>query len=766
MSKKGKRKQPLPPPPPPFHTTTDGRAAIAAYDERDYVGTLRCIKNSRSRYEKCPFYHHATAFILYKIVLGNKYDDDTNKKFIQDAAISALEASVQCSNSTTIAYFCACTLYDLARFNGEYDQVIQECNRALRIENPREPERSSFVFKDPSQEWEIEKTKQELRELIKKSERKKRWAAISSVEMIEESAKAAEKKVVEIKNQLARLGNLPEKEEMEQNPMREKLEERKKKQFADKFMANFEKANNARSFWNNEMSAEQKRSLFRVKREELEKHLTDRKEKDLLSEAIKFAKAQGEWKFWECCDCSEKFGDWQSCMEHLCDSHDLRIHHDLASILPKRVDEISHEMIVNGEWKPVDTAEAIKILENESKSESCNPDDSGRCAEKGQDEHKGFSDEDVPLTKQMGSESDEEASSIAPKDWPLSDDNKRIALLESLRSTFQFLLRYNFLVQADIDDVIQNAVAMLETRFSDSLLKNLGPKTLKLVCFLESSELNSIIHKLQHVSGTLSEDTDEQLTGAKTSDFKEAVVFDNNSSNLILDGILSCGTDVMSWLYVGQEVGEPLKLWASLRESNKGQRVKMFESFKVERSKFVRAYEERSKLSEKMDALLAVNGICAEETERREENPEYVRKTFESLLRERQTELEEIIDVINQFDDDDAAYQFELDFILNVLETEQPVTAYQFENTSRVHENLNQSDDYVEEKIISWRDQLGNDFSISQMTLKTVTIIRSIVSMRLFNLHLGQISAYDYRLILLPMLKSFIKVCARISQFS
>ncbi|KAH9722756.1 ubiquitin carboxyl-terminal hydrolase-related protein [Citrus sinensis] len=718
MSKKGQSEQP--PPLPPFDTTAEGRAAIAAYDEGDYVGAMKCIKNSESRYRKCPFYQHAEAFILYKIALqNNDHDGGTVRNYIEEAAVSALQASFLLSSSTIIAYFCACALYDW--------QVSTE--------------------NITSQEWGIEKTKQESRELMKKSERKKRWAAISSVETIQESIKAAVKRVDEIKNQLARLRDSPEEEEMEP-----KLEERRKKQFADKFMVNLEKGNVAKSFWNNELSAEQKRSLFRVKIEDLKKHLTNRKEKDLLSEAIEFAKAHRSWKFWECCDCSEKYGDWQSYMQHLCDFHDLRIHQDLASIHPKIVDEDSREMIFNGEWKPVDTEEAIKILENQSKSESYNTDDSYMRAEKGQGEYKGCSDEDVLLTKQLGSESDKEASSIAPTDWPLSDDNKRIALLESLHGTFQFLLRYSFLIQVEIDEVIKYAVAMLKTRFSDSHLRNLGPETLKLVCFLESSQLNSIIHKLQHVAGTLSENTgignstDEQLTGAKTFDIKEDVALNDNSSYLILDGVLSYDTHIVSWLYLGHEVGEAIKLWARLRESNRGQRVKLFESFKMERSKFVKMYEERRKLSKKWDALEAVNGIFADEKKRRDENPEYVWRTFESLLRERLKELEERIDAAA------AAYQFELEFILNVLETDRAVAAFQFENTSRVHENWNQSDEYVGEKILSWTNQLGND-----IWLENVRIITSIVSMKLFNLQLGEISAYEYQLILLPMFRSLVK---------
>ena len=66
------------------------------------------------------------------------------------------------------------------------------------------------------------------------------------------------------------------------------------------------------------------------------------------------------------------------------------------------------------------------------------------------------------------------------------------------------------------------------------------------------------------------------------------------------------------------------------------------------------------------------------------DNPEYARKPFASLLREWQKELKK------SAGEAATVYPFELDFILNVLETNQAVTVYQFE----MMDNLNQLDEY------------------------------------------------------------------------
>lgn len=109
---------------------------------------------------------------------------------------------------------------------------------------------------------------------------------------------------------------------------------------------------------------------------------------------------------------------------------------------------------------------------------------------------------------------------------PLNDDNKRITLLVNLRDTLQLLLTHNCLNQDNVDMVIRDIVCMFRTRFSYSQLGSIGQNSLKLVCFLESLQLKSIIYKLQNVCGSsnenigISNSTKEQLNSARTYNLK------------------------------------------------------------------------------------------------------------------------------------------------------------------------------------------------------------------------------------------------------
>lgn len=619
MNKKGPSKQPQTP-------SNDVTAAIAAYEQEDYSGSLNLLKKN------CAPFHHAQAFIHYQLAMRSR-DRGAVRHHIDEAAISARQASILCPSSTILAHFCACTLYDLATSDQEYDEVIKECNRALEIKNPTD-EISSFFFKDPSQDWEIEKTKQELRDLINKCERKKRWVAISSERRANESANAATERVESNQNQLRSLRYSP------------KI-----------FLVCLD---TAKSFWNTEMSAEAKSNFFQVRIEELERVLIYGTQKDLFLEAIKFAKERKTWRFWECGECCTIFNEWHSCMGHLRVSHDLKFQHHVLKILPIKVDNDSVELITKGGWKPVDTTEAAR---------------------------KGLEDQN----------------------WPLSDDKKRLALLERLCGTLQMLLRYKYLTQTDIVGVINDAICILKTRFSDSQLRNIGLNSLRLVFFLESSQLTRILGRLQNVSGALcripsmDNSMEEQLAGSQTFGIKEELVLSEDSSCLSLDGIQNISDDFVSWLYEGHDVEEAFRLWTSLRESNEVLKAELFLFFKTERSNFLRLCEERHEYLIKQKVVEAVDGICGDETKRREKNPESMKEAFASLLRGRQEVLEE-------GNGNATSDQFELEFIFNLLETD-PVTAYQFEEKPRIHESLNPSDDCVSEKISFWRKQLQANVS-------------------------------------------------------
>lgn len=129
-------------------------------------------------------------------------------------------------------------------------------------------------------------------------------------------------------------------------------------------------------------------------------------------------------------------------------------------------------------------------------------------------------------------------------------------------------------------------------------------------------------------------------------------------------------------------------------------------------------YEKSWQKLQKLEALRAVEGIYGDETLRRKDNPEYTRKPFASLLRERKKELKKSVG------DAATVYPFELDFILNVLETNQAVIVYQLE----MMDNLNQLDEYPWERILLWRKEL--EFDVSSIVFNSIneTILKYYLS--------------------------------------
>ena len=104
---------------------------------------------------------------------------------LEGVVISVRQATVLCPNSIPLVYVYACSLYDLASYNQQYNEVVTKCSRALKISSPN-PKRNYYIFKDLSQEWETKTIKRKLMQLIKLCERRKNWVVVISGLTIEE----------------------------------------------------------------------------------------------------------------------------------------------------------------------------------------------------------------------------------------------------------------------------------------------------------------------------------------------------------------------------------------------------------------------------------------------------------------------------------------------------------------------------------------------------------------------------------------------------
>jgi hypothetical protein len=106
------------------------------------------------------------SFHHYKMAL--LCDSTTSRiECFNDAVESSRQALALSPNSISFALFHAILFFQLALNDaGSYDAVVQECDRALLIENPMEP-----GYEVPVQALRLEKIREAIVELAKKSKR-------------------------------------------------------------------------------------------------------------------------------------------------------------------------------------------------------------------------------------------------------------------------------------------------------------------------------------------------------------------------------------------------------------------------------------------------------------------------------------------------------------------------------------------------------------------------------------------------------------------
>lgn len=149
--------------------------ALTALRRGNHTKALRLMKESCSRHENSPYValiHRVQGTIFVKVA---SIIDDLNSKqrHLRNAIESAKKAVELSPNSIEFSHFYANLLYEAANDGKEYEEVVQECERALAIENPVDPAKESL--QDESQqkiltaEARISHVQSELRSLIQKS---------------------------------------------------------------------------------------------------------------------------------------------------------------------------------------------------------------------------------------------------------------------------------------------------------------------------------------------------------------------------------------------------------------------------------------------------------------------------------------------------------------------------------------------------------------------------------------------------------------------
>ncbi|XP_059642017.1 uncharacterized protein LOC132283975 isoform X2 [Cornus florida] len=859
--------------------------ALTSLRRGNHTKALRLMKEMCLRHENSAhsaLIHRVQGTVCVKVA---SIIDDPNAKqrHLKNAIESAKKAVMLSPNSIEFSHFYANMLYEAANDGKEYEEVVQECERALAIENPVDPAKESL--QDESQQKiltadaRIGHVQNELRSLIQKSniasistwmknlgngEEKFRLIPIRRVtedpmevrlvqtrrpNEIKKATKTPEERRKEIEVRVAAARLLQQKSESPQSQNddnkaldslsgpSQRIGERRKSGMR-KNASSAERRDWVRSYWNS-MSLDMKKELLEIKLAELKAHFGLSKDglaNEVLSEAVLFAEANKTWKFWMCCRCNEKSADSESHMHHVVQEHMGNLLPKLQSVLPQSIDNDWTEMLLNCSWKPLDVTAAVEMLENQSNvqasevvdesylrndTEACRVFDASYCSEDAWDSsprNGKFRDscnvntvESIDYNKNSDTEWREYDGSQGCKayslsdNWPLSEDIERAKLLEKIHSLFQVLIRHKYLAASHLSKILHFAVDELQGLASGSQLFNYGlDQTPVCICFLGAPELKKVSKFLQDIynSGRYSDKSgvvDDSNSGTIGAEVTEKIILSDDASVLLLDehflsskltptichgtvtddaaaatsAYVGCENGVMldtdallSWIFTGPTSGEQLAMWTRAREEKAHQGMEILQTLEKEFYHLKSMCERKCELLGYEEALQAVEDLCLEEGKKRDHNTEFVRRSYESVLRKRREELIE--------SDNDVMFisnRFELDAISNVLKEAENLNVNQFEfeesysgvashlcdlesgeDDWRTKDYLHQLDSCIEVAIRRLKEQWS--IELSKIDAK---IMRNVTGMQQLESRLELVSANDYRSIVVPLVKSFMR---------
>ncbi|KAJ4960996.1 hypothetical protein NE237_020906 [Protea cynaroides] len=411
--------------------------ALNALRRGNHTKALRLLKESCLRHEGSALLHRVQGTVCVKVASLIE-DPNAKQRHLKNAIESARRAVSLSSNSIEFAHFYANLLYEASNDTKGYEQVVQECERALSIQNPVDPAKESLQGESQQKlstpEARITNFQQELRSLIQKAniasistwmknlgngtgEEKFRLIPmrrlsedpmeVSLVQTrrpneIKKATKTPEERRKEIEVRVAAARLLQQKSDSPQSQNEEerasesssgaqRVGERRKYANMRKIASSADRMDQTRSYWNS-MSLDEKHSFLEVSVRDLRAHFSSSKDglaSEILSEILAFAEANKTWKFWMCCHCNEKFIDCESHMQHVVREHMGNLSPKLQSVLPPEVDSDWVDMLLNGSWKPVDASAALNILEDESKCKSPkfgDGSDNGNCVERNKED--------------------------------------------------------------------------------------------------------------------------------------------------------------------------------------------------------------------------------------------------------------------------------------------------------------------------------------------------------------------------------------------
>ncbi|CAN4099344.1 unnamed protein product [Withania somnifera] len=842
--------------------------ALTSLRRGNHTKALRLMKDLSSKYENSPhsaLIHRVQGTVCVKV--ASIFDDpNTKQRHLRNAIESARKAVSLSPYSIEFAHFYANLLYEAANDGKEYEEVVQECERALAIENPIDPAKESLQEESQQKistpEARISHIHGELHNLIQKSN----FASISSwmknigtgeekfrlipirrmsedpMELrlvqgrrpneIKKAAKTPEERRKEIEVRVAAARLLQQKSETvkSQNDGDKGLDstagsgqrtgDRRRSGNAKKNASSTERRSWVQSYWNS-ISLDVKKELLRIRISDLKAHFCISKDRfaiEVLSDALPFAETHKTWKLGDVAALPPK----------------------MQSVLPQNVDNEWAEMLLTCSWKPLDVNSAVKMLDKQSRSqdhgfidESYERDDGegtkgGHMEAFCHEEEWGLSPrrkkvEDRPNGDMGESRKNDKISDIdfmdcdedggpkiclLPEGLPLSDDPERAKLLERIGVVFEALIKNKYLASTHLSKVMHFAVEELRgLPFGSHLLNYNIDQSPLCICFLSPEELKKVLKYLQELShscglGRYPEKigaVDEANNGCHGFDNLEEIVFSEDSTCLLFDqhflqrnlsssscadavsndrnaailsgnqyqdGVLVDLDALLSWLFTGPSSVEALASWTRARE-DKGQRgMEILRLLEKEYYDLQGLCERKCEHLSYEEALQVVEDLCLEEGKKRERETEFVRQSYDSVLRKQR----ELIESDN--DTTIISNRFELEAISNVLKEAESLNVNQFgfdetynggtsqfcdlesgeEDDWRLKDYLHQVDSSVGVAIQRQKEHVSIELSKTD-----ARIMRVVTGMQHLESKLEPTSAQDYRQILVPLLKSFLR---------
>ncbi|KAL0355929.1 UNVERIFIED_CONTAM: hypothetical protein Sradi_4039800 [Sesamum radiatum] len=547
------------------------------------------MKDLCSKHENSPhsaLIHRVQGTVCVKVA---SIIDDSNAKqrHLKNAIESAKRAVVSSPSSIEFAHFYANLLYEAANEGKEYEEVVQECERALAIENPVDPAKESLQEENQQKistaEARIAHVQSELRSLIQKSniasistwmknlgngEEKFRLIPIRRVPedpMELSSSFAAEVRVTSFENDVDNNNN--NSKGLDSAPgSGHRTGERRKSGNVKKSASSDERRDWVRLYWNS-MSSDGKKDLLRINISDLRAHFSSSKDgplSEVLNEALSFGEAI-------------KYGD--DSKECFVDSYCNDYEWDSSPGKKKSGDNSYGTVQDSREFDDVEWMD-------------CDGDQSSK-------------------------------ESLLHENWPLSDDPERAKLLERIHAIFEALIKHKYLASSHLSKVIHFAVEELQGVASGSQLNSKMDQTPLCICFLGASELKKILKFLQEISQSCGLNRysdknnvgDDSNTGMPVVDIMEKIIFSQDASFLVLDehflpckvprllcdtassdvssppisshvkyenGVVLDSDALLSWIFTGASSGEHLASWKHAREEKAQQGLEILQLLEKE----------------------------------------------------------------------------------------------------------------------------------------------------------------------------------------